>query len=319
MRRWLVFALASLPAQALADFSDPKPAAEPLPPFAAADYVDHEGHSRFFLTTRWGLGEQDSVWDFEFMFAVQLARGIALTGVVPGGFDSPRDAASVKNREASFFVGNLTLGVEGGDEVQLVKEWDGLGPPTLHLGGALDLYGPTSPKRDGSCPLAATVPCEAVVEVLKLRPMAPGLFLNQTAAFRARLHVGFDVERFAAAVELGLTPAWPLERGTSAYVFLSLGARLRYLISDWLEPYVELATSTLLSDPKPGRFAEGPLYLTPGARLHASNGASVGAFVMIPMAGDSVAPFVVGLDIAGVLRRMTRKIPGHEEFLERGI
>ncbi len=321
MRRVLAFLLVSLPTPLLAEMPEPMtsaPVAEPLPPFTSADFVDHEGHSRFYLSTRWALGEQDSAWDFELMFAVQLARGVALIGTFPVGYDVPRDGAKLRNREKVFFAGNATLGVEGGGELRLTNSWDGIGPPTLHLGAALDLYAPSAPDRASNCS-TTNVPCDGVVELQKMRSIAPGLFLNQTAGFRVRAHVGLDVERFAAALELGLTPVWPLERGTSASIFFTVGARLRYVIGDWFEPFAELGTNTLIVEQTAGRFPEGPLLITTGFRFHIGTSASPAIFATFGVGDDAVAPIMFGIDIAGILRRSTRTEIATQDFLNRGI
>lgn len=283
----LILALAA-PGAAVAQ-TDPRDPAAPLPPDISPDFLDPSGRTRFHLTTRWTPAPLGDAWSLELLGVLNLAPGIGLTISQPLGLLT----ADLPGVDSRFVLGNFSLGVAGGAAIRL-DEGPGARPPILTLGGALDLYAPTS---SNDLPGVA-----AAIAMQASRPIAPGMYVTSSQeilAFRGRIHAGFTLSIFDIDGELGLTPGFSTRAGSDFMMWLSGGVRVRVVPLYWLEPYLELAGSTLIVDAS-SVVSEGGSLLTPGVRFHVL-GLSPAIFTQIKLGGDVPDTLTFGIDLAGAL------------------
>lgn len=260
-----------------------------LPPNLSPEFLDPAAKTRFHLTAGLTPTETDILLAFEVQAALRLGSHVGLTAALPFGADLAK-ASTLRSDE--IFLGNVRLGVEGGGMV-----WRGGGAqhPEFSVGGAIDIYAPTAPaEARAEGPIAA---------VLTTRPLEPGLFLSHAMAFRARLHLGFDVSIVGISAELGGTPAFTIEQDPDLYGWLTASLRARVVPISFLEPFIELGGTVVLGQPALPRFSPGGFVFTPGVRFHFL-GVSPAVFANIyggPSGRGSVV--TIGIDLAGAVQR----------------
>ncbi|MFO0724645.1 MAG: hypothetical protein U1E65_12760 [Myxococcota bacterium] len=268
------------------------------PPDLSPEFSDPEATTRFHLTGRLTPTKTDLLWTIEAQAAMRLGSNVALTAAVPFGFDLAQTGAGHADQ---IFLGNVRIGVAGGGAV-----WRGPGAqhPTFWVGGAIDIYAPTSPPAETGVDLVAAAQTTL--------PLEPGLFMSRSMAFRARLHLGFDVSIVGIDAELGGTPAFTIGNKVDGYGWLSMALRVRVLPVPFFEPYLELGGTLTLGQPSLPRFSPGGFAFTPGVRFHFL-GLAPAAFVTI-YGGPSGRPdtVTIGLDFAGFVERSNRS--GVEKF-----
>lgn len=306
MRTWPYPLLALLvAANAAASGLEEEADARVQPLSYSPDFMEPTARTRFHLTTRMMPGDTAQLWTMEAGGVIRVVEGAGVTFGVGTGWDRA-GATAEPARDDAFFVGNVRVGFAGGHLFRLVDEWDDVVAPELVIGGALDIYIPTRPRFDGEniCPFTGTL-CDPAGIVGTTRPLEPGMYLAGAMALRARGHVGFEMRYLGASAEVGLTPAFTLETTTRIYMWLTWAVRVRGIFWDMVEPYVEVGGAVRTVEPAAARFPTGPIYVTPGVRVHLGL-ISPAIFASFRVSDDSnLGDFMFGLDIGGAATRFT--------------
>ena len=268
-----------------------------------------ENHTRFHLTARWTPASAAHLWQVDLFLAARITPHLALTFGVPLAVLAPQGPFLPGQDGADrFALGNVRVGMAAGTRLRLIEraeaEAQGL---ALRLGGALDVYAPTSPVPDDS-----RLTSLAAVQQSRLDP---GLWAPRALGFRGRVHAGLVGASWSVDGEFGLTPAFTVESDSDALLWFTATLRARLVLAELIEPFFELGGTTLVAEPSSvgGRLIDGTgLQLTPGVRFHLG-GLSPAVFVAIyPERDDGVV--TIGLDLAGAVSDRRRK---SEDLLDR--
>lgn len=277
--------------------------ARDVPTGAAADLpldlLDVSGRTRFHLTARWTPASVAHVWHFDAQGWFQVTPGLAIRVGAPTAVLAPqRDGADDR-----FALGNLFLGVGGGTRLRIIEPRDADGTSVgLRLGGAFDVYFPTSPIPDDEVLTA--------LAALHYRPLEPGLWVGRALAFRARLHVGVAGDVWSIDGELGLTPAFTLASDSDAWLWVTAAVRARVVLAEFIEPFLEFGGTITGASPS-GLLVTRPFdpegfQLTPGIRFHVA-GISPAIFIALQPADDD-GKITFGIDLAGAAARSRRNV-----------
>lgn len=269
----------------------------PPPPDISPDFLDPEARTRFHLTTRWTPAPNAALWSFELSGAIRVSNHVALTFTAPFGLQIPHRDAPFLLQEG--FFSNLSAGAAGGTAIRLGSN----SGARLTLGGALDVYAPTSPAEAYSgFGAGARARGEPYRFLAAARPLHPGLWALETVSGRVRVHGGISVSILDIDAELGLMPGVILDGGGAFVMHFGAGLRARVTPVSFLEPYLELYGTTRIA----GAMAvddyqvlNGAALFTPGIRFHFL-GVSPAIFTHIQIGeGDVPETFTLGIDLAG--------------------
>ncbi len=277
----------------------------------SAEFLDPAGRSRFHLVTRMTFDDGDklfsssSAWAFEAKVAIQVTEGFAITGVLPFGLEAANQSPN------NFFIGNIRLGVAGGTYFSLNAKPGQTDGPRLGVGGAIDVYLPTTPGFDGDdCGLRPF--CDPTLILRLMRAYEPELYIPEAMAFKARAHVDLQLGIFTAAAELGFAPAFTVTNNSQFIGILNVGGRVSVRALPSVEPFASIASSVeAIADE--GEDLGLPALLTTGVRFHFSS-LSPAIFAIFNLDQSHVS---FGIDIAGAIPEFTR---GHnKDFLNDGF
>lgn len=268
-----------------------------------------ENHTRFHLTARWTPASAAHLWQIDLSLAARVTPNLAITFGVPLAVLAPQGPfLPLQDANDRFALGNIRVGMAAGTRLRLIDraevETQGL---ALRVGGAFDVYAPTSPVPDDSRLVSL-----AAVQQSRLEP---GAWAPRALGFRGRIHAGLVGAIWSVDGELGLTPAFTVESDSDALLWFTGTLRARLVLGELVEPFFELGGTAQVSEPSSlgGRLIDGTgLQLVPGVRFHLG-ALSPAVFVTLqPEREDGVV--TIGVDLAGAVSDRRRKT---EDLLDR--
>lgn len=292
-------------------------------PNIATDLLDPKARTRFHLTTRVSASTPDDTFTddlirttFDLNMYLRATRGFSVTAAMPFGL------VAVKPGKDTFIIGNLRLGVAGGDYFLLGTPSPDEGrTPTLGLGGAFDVYIPTARVGDeDSCLL-----CAPVSIVRNMRAFEPESFTDDSMWFRVRGHADLALGPFLAELELGLSPGFSYGDDGEFMMVFEWAARASVDIGPYIEPYLELGSAIHVVNKSEmirlnpdlsiaqitGYDLTTPAMLTIGLRAHFAN-LDPAFFTSIDLRDGLI---IFGLDLAGAVRDYVRSDTEMRDFM----